>query len=176
MPCNTAFFRKICDAPVEGPKFSVLPKLLCMKRCLPPLHNCSEIDDIVLPIKTKLIGSQNGIAHNDFVTNVNGFSVRPTIYFVVQPFLLTAIPLRMFCSMVTCGGDAHVMHCKPHKLSRAVFFALKANILMAEWGLQAESHKHPIYGKQKETHELIFLKWTADQELVFRLDRGLMSG
>ena len=36
------------------------------------------------------------ISHDDFDTNVMFFSVRPIIYFLVQPFLLTIIPLCIF--------------------------------------------------------------------------------
>ena len=53
----------------------------------------------------------NGISHDDFDTNV--FSVRPITYFLVQPLLLTSIPLCMFCSIVTCDK-----HCKQYKPSR----------------------------------------------------------
>ena len=52
----------------------------------------------------------NGISHDDFVFFV---SVRPITYFLVQPFLLTSVPLCMFCSIVTCDK-----HCKQYKPCR----------------------------------------------------------
>ena len=86
--------------------------LLCVKSCLPPLHNYSEIDGIVLPIRKKKDWFLN-VFHKMILTLMLCFSVRPIIYFLVQPFLLTSIPLCIFCSIVTCN-----MLCNQHKLSR----------------------------------------------------------
>ena len=52
----------------------------------------------------------------------------------------------------------------PWKVFYAVFERLAlVTELRGPKGRQAEPHKHPIYGKQKETHELIFswLSWLA---------------
>ena len=62
----------VCDAHVELYTPQVL--LLCVKNCLPPLHNCSKIDGIVLPIRKKIDWFLNGISHDDFDTNVVFFS------------------------------------------------------------------------------------------------------
>ena len=105
----------LCDAPVEDPKhyflfcpsFSALhEKLLASVAQLlgNGRHGASD--------KKKNDWFLNGISHDDFDNNVMFFSMRPIIYFLVQPFLLTSIPLCMFCSVVTCH-----MHCKQHKLS-----------------------------------------------------------
>ena len=94
--------------------------LLCVKGCLPPLHNYLEIDGIVLPKrKEKNDWFLNGVSYDHFDNNVLVFffvfffSVLPIIYFLFQPFLLTSIPLCMFCSIATSD-----MHRKQHKPSR----------------------------------------------------------
>ena len=48
--------------------------------------------------KKKFDWCLNGISHDDFDTTVEFFSVSPIIFFLVQPFLLTSIPLCMFWS------------------------------------------------------------------------------
>ena len=53
------------------------------------------------------------------------FLVRPISSYLVQPFLLTSIPLCMFCSIVTCN-----MHCKQQQLSRLAYFALRTNVVI----------------------------------------------
>ena len=78
------------DVPVE-----VLNTNFCVDQVLPPcvksflaaMHNYSEIDGIVLPIK-----------------NVMVFSVRPIIYFLIRLFLLISLPLCIFVqsSRVIC--------------------------------------------------------------------------
>ena len=89
----------------------VLPN--CVKSCLRPQHNYSDIDGIVLSIRKKTDWFLHGISLDDFHNNVMFFlSVRPIIYFLLQPFLLTSIPLFMFCLIATCD-----MHCKQHKPS-----------------------------------------------------------
>ena len=60
----------------------------------------SEMNGIVLPIRKKIDWFLNGISRDDFDTNVTFCSVRSIIYFLVQPFRLTFIPLCMFCSIV----------------------------------------------------------------------------
>ena len=70
--------------------------LLCVKSCLPPLHNYSEIDGIVLLIRKKN-------RFEDFDTNVMSFfSVRLIIDVLVQPFLFN------FHSFVYVLFDSHV--------------------------------------------------------------------
>ena len=44
--------------------------LLCVKSCLPPLHDYLEIDGIVPPIREKNDWFLNGISNADFQTNV----------------------------------------------------------------------------------------------------------
>ena len=82
--------------------------LLCVKSSLPPLHNYSEIDGIELPMRKMIT-----VLKRYLTLMVCFFSVCPIIYFLVQPFLLTSIPLCMFCSIVTCDT-----RCKQHNLSR----------------------------------------------------------
>ena len=51
-----------------------------MKSRLPPLHNYSEIDGIVLPIRKKNDWFLNGISHDDFDTNVVFFQYVPYLF------------------------------------------------------------------------------------------------
>ena len=102
----------------------VLPS--CVKSCFRPQHNYSDIDVIVLSIRKKIDWFLHGISLDDFDKNVMFFfSVRPIIYFLLQPFLLTSIPLCMFCLIATCD-----MHCKQHKPSTWALLALRPNVVI----------------------------------------------
>ena len=82
VPWNATFFRKnvVHHQPVLFAVHllkilnifcTVQALLLCVKSCLPLLHNYLEIEDIVLPIRKKnWLVLNGGISHDDFDTNV----------------------------------------------------------------------------------------------------------
>ena len=61
--------------------------LLCVKSCLPPLHNYLEIDGIAPQIRKKIDWLLNGISTADFQINIRLFQL-------VQSFILLS---HRFC-------------------------------------------------------------------------------
>ena len=132
VPRNTTFFRNI--AAYRQPVLFAMHVLkflntifcpgqvflLCVKRCLPPLHNYLEIDGIVRRIRKQIDWLLN-VFLTLILTLMLCFSVWSNHLIPCPTFLLTSALLCMFCSIVTCN-----MHCKQHKLSRWALFALRA--------------------------------------------------